>query len=162
MGNNPSHEQEVIVQAPAKVNLCIRVLDQMPNGYHQLWSLMHAVDLFDQIRIRVNPNHDRIQLTCDQVGLPVDQGNLVYRAVERVLRRAEQSVGIDIDLQKAIPLAAGLGGGSSDAAAAIYGLTRLLNLEWELSEMCEVGAQLGSDIPFFFSYSLCHSWWLGA
>ena len=150
MGDSAALEQEIIVQAPAKVNLCIRVLDRLPNGYHELWSLMHSVDVFDQLRIRLNPHHDCIQLTCDIAGLPVDHRNLVYRAAKGVLRRVEQSVGVDIVLQKTIPLAAGLGGGSSDAAAAIYGLNHLLKLEWGLSEMCEVGAELGSDIPFFF------------
>lgn len=143
-------EDEVIVQAPAKVNLCIRVFDRLSNGYHGLWSLMHSVDLFDQLRIQLNPTHDRIQLTCDNAALPVNKGNLVFRAAEEVLRRAERSVGVDIALRKVIPLAAGLGGGSSDAAAAIYGLSHLLKLEWGLSEMCAVGAGLGSDIPFFF------------
>jgi 4-diphosphocytidyl-2-C-methyl-D-erythritol kinase len=111
---------------------------------------MHSVDLFDQLRIGLNPNHDRIQLRCDNGGLPVNQENLVYRAAEAVLRRAELAVGVDIELRKAIPLAAGLGGGSSDAAATIYGLGHLLKLEWGLTEMREVGAELGSDIPFFF------------
>ncbi len=150
MGDSAAPENGIIVQAPAKVNLCIRVLDRLPNGYHELWSLMHSVDLFDQLRIRLNPNHDRIRLTCDNSDLPVDQGNLVYRAAEGVLRRAERSIGVDIEIRKAIPLAAGLGGGSSDAAAAIYGLGHLLKLKWGLSEMCDVGAGLGSDIPFFF------------
>lgn len=150
MGEDAAPEQEIIVQAPAKINLCIRVLDRLPNDYHELWSLMHSVDLFDQLRIRLNPHHDRIQLTCDNVVLPVDHGNLVYRAAERVFQCVEQTVGVDMVLQKAIPLAAGLGGGSSDAAAAIYGLNHLLRLGWGLSEMCEVGAELGSDISFFF------------
>jgi len=150
VGDSAAPENGIIVQAPAKVNLCIRVLDRLTNGYHELWSLMHSVDLFDQLRIRLNPDHNRIRLTCDNTDLPVDQGNLVYRAAEGVLRRAEQSIGVDIEIRKAIPLAAGLGGGSSDAAAAIYGLGHLLKLEWGLSEMCDVGAELGSDIPFFF------------
>jgi len=111
---------------------------------------MHSVDLFDQIRIGLNPTHDQVQLTCHNALLPVDRENLVYRAAEAVLRRAKLVVGLDIELRKAIPLAAGLGGGSSDAAATIYGLGHLLKLEWELSEMSEVGAALGSDIPFFF------------
>ena len=150
MGESAAPENEIIVQAPAKVNLCIRVLDRLSNGYHELWSLMHSVDLFDQLRIGLNPNHDRIQLRCDNGGLPVNRENLVYRAAEAVLRRAELAVGVDIELRKAIPLAAGLGGGSSDAAATIYGLGHLLKLEWGLTEMREVGAELGSDIPFFF------------
>ena len=65
MGDSAAPENEIIVQAPAKVNLCIRVLDRLSNGYHELWSLMHSVDLFDQLRIGLNPNHDRIQLRCD-------------------------------------------------------------------------------------------------
>jgi 4-diphosphocytidyl-2-C-methyl-D-erythritol kinase len=150
LGDSAAPENEIIVLAPAKVNLCIRVLDRLPNGYHGLWSLMHSVDLFDQLRIGLNPTHDQVQLTCDNAGLPVDRENLVYRAAEAVLRRAKLAVGVDIELRKAIPLAAGLGGGSSDAAATIYGLGHLLKLEWGLSEMCEVGAELGSDIPFFF------------
>ncbi len=150
MGESAAPENEIIVQAPAKVNLCIRVLGRLTNGYHELWSLMHSVDLFDQLRIGLNPNHDRIQLRCDNGGLPVNRENLVYRAAEAVLRRAELAVGVDIELRKAIPLAAGLGGGSSDAAATIYGLGHLLKLEWGLTEMREVGAELGSDIPFFF------------
>ncbi len=150
MGESVVSEQEINIQAPAKVNLCIRVLDRLPNGYHELWSLMHSVDVFDQLRIRLNANHDRIHLMCENAVIPVDQRNLVYRAAERVFQRAEQSLGVDIVLQKAIPVAAGLGGGSSDAAAAIYGLNHLLKLGWGPSEMCEVGAGLGSDIPFFF------------
>lgn len=150
MGDSAVSEQEIVVQAPAKVNLCIRVLDRLSNGYHELWSLMHSVDVFDRLCIRLNPNHEGIQLTCDNVALPVDQRNLVYRAAESVLRRGEHSVGVDIALRKVIPLAAGLGGGSSDAAAAIYGLNQLLKLEWGLSEMNAIGAELGSDIPFFF------------
>jgi len=150
VGNDVVSENEIVVQSPAKVNLLIRVLDPLPNGYHDLWSLMHSVDLFDQLRIRLNPNHDRVRLTCDNKVLPVDRGNLVFRAAEHMLRRAGRPVGVDIELRKVIPLAAGLGGGSSDAAATIYGFVHLLKLEWGLSELCEVGAELGSDIPFFF------------
>lgn len=150
MGEHVDFENEIVVQAPGKVNLLIRVLDRLPNGYHGLSSLMHAVNVFDQLRIRLNPSHDQVRLTCENADLPVDRGNLVYRAAEAVLRRAERSVGVDIELKKAIPLAAGLGGGSSDAASTIYGCVQLLKLEWGLSELCDVGAALGSDIPFFF------------
>ncbi|MCA9500396.1 MAG: 4-(cytidine 5'-diphospho)-2-C-methyl-D-erythritol kinase [Nitrospirales bacterium] len=143
-------ETEIVVRAPAKVNLLIRVLNRLPNGYHKLWSLMHTVDVFDLLRIRLNPNREGLVLTCGDAPLPLDKGNLVYRAAELVLQRAEKSVGVDIELTKVIPLSAGLGGGSSDAAATLYGLTHLLGLNWTLSDLCEAGATLGSDIPFFF------------
>lgn len=141
---------ELVVRAPAKVNLLIRVLDQLPNGYHELWSLMHTVDLFDHLRIRLTPGREGLSLMCAGAQLPVDRGNLVYRAAELVLQRAGKSVGVEIELTKVIPLSAGLGGGSSDAAATLYGLAHLLELDWTLAEFCEAGATLGSDIPFFF------------
>ncbi len=141
---------EIVVRAPAKVNLLIRVLDRLPNGYHNLWSLMHTVDVFDLLRIRLNPDREGLALTCGDAPLPLDKGNLVYRAAELVLQRSEKSVGVDIELNKIIPMSAGLGGGSSDAAATLYGLTHLLGLNWTLSDLCEAGATLGSDIPFFF------------
>ncbi len=150
MVDNTAPDQAITVQAPAKVNLCIHVLDRLPNGYHELWSLMHTVDVFDQLRICLNPHQETIHITCDEIALPVDQRNLVYQAVEAVLRRAERAVGVDIALHKAIPLAAGLGGGSSDAAATIFGLCQLMQLNWGLSDMSDVGAELGSDISFFF------------
>ena len=142
---------EIVVRAPAKVNLLIRVLDRLPNGYHNLWSLMHTVDVFDLLRIRLNPNREGLVLTCGDAPLPLDKGNLVYRAAELVLHRSEKNVGVDIELTKVIPLSAGLGGGSSDAAATLYGLTHLLGLNWTVSDLCEAGATLGSDIPFFFN-----------
>ena len=141
---------EIVVRAPAKVNLLIRVLDRLPNGYHELWSLMHTVDLFDHLRIRLNPDQKGLSLVCGDALLPVDRGNLVYRAADLVLQRAGRSVGVEIELTKVIPLSAGLGGGSSDAAATLYALVHLLNLDWTQAEFCEAGAALGSDIPFFF------------
>lgn len=141
---------EIVVRAPAKVNLLIRVLDRLPNGYHELWSLMHTVDLFDHLRIRLNPDRQGLALVCGDAPLPVDRGNLVYRAADLVLQRAGRSVGVEMELTKVIPLSAGLGGGSSDAAATLYGLAHLLNLDWTQAEFCEAGATLGSDIPFFF------------
>jgi 4-diphosphocytidyl-2-C-methyl-D-erythritol kinase len=141
---------EIVVRAPAKVNLLIRVLDRLPNGYHELWSLMHTVDVFDQLRIRINPDREGLSLVCGDAPLPVDRGNLVFRAADMVLQRTGKAVGVEIELTKFIPLSAGLGGGSSDAAATLYGLAHLLHLDWTLADFCEVGAALGSDVPFFF------------
>jgi len=141
---------EIVVRAPAKVNLLIRVLDRLPNGYHKLWSLMHTVDVFDLLRIRLNPDREGLFLACGDAPLPLDKGNLVYRAADLVLQRSGKGVGVEIELTKVIPLSAGLGGGSSDAAATLYGLAHLLQLNWNLSDLCEAGAALGSDVPFFF------------
>lgn len=139
------------VLTPAKVNLILRVLERRPDGFHAIWSLMHTVGLTDEITLTMQPaDASRIALRCDHAALAVDQSNLVYRAAQLVLARADQSIDLSISLTKRIPMGAGLGGGSSDAAATILGLTRLLELNWSVEQMAEVGQQLGSDVPFFF------------
>ena len=111
---------------------------------------MQTVGLEDDITIRLNPDHADLRLHCDVASLSTDQTNLVIRAAAAVLRRCERTLGLDIALTKRIPMGAGLGGGSSDAAATIIGLNRLLNLGWSATEMAQVGQALGSDVPFFF------------
>lgn len=139
----------ITVFAPAKINLILRILARRPDGFHNLWSIMQTVALEDEVRIRLCPDRQGIHLSCDAVQLAADQSNLVYRAAAAVLARARQSVGLDIELRKRIPMGAGLGGGSSDAAATIIGLNRLLRLGWSSLEMADVGQALGSDVPFF-------------
>lgn len=145
----PLASSELIVLAPAKVNLILRILDRRSDGYHNLWSVMQTVTLQDEVRIRLRPGHEGIQLQCDVPELAVDRTNLVHRAASAVLARAGHSIGVEIDLRKRIPMGAGLGGGSSDAAATIVGLNQLLQLNWSLTQMAEVGQSLGSDVPFF-------------
>ena len=112
---------------------------------------MHTVGLEDELILTLRPGGSRrIALHCDHATLKADQTNLVYRAAQLVLEHVTHSVDLSITLTKRIPLGAGLGGGSSDAAATILGLTRLLNLEWTIEQMIETGQQLGSDVPFFF------------
>ncbi|ALA57076.1 4-(cytidine 5'-diphospho)-2-C-methyl-D-erythritol kinase [Nitrospira moscoviensis] len=141
----------VSVLAPAKVNLILRILDRRPDGFHNLWSLMQTVRLEDTVSVRLSDEHEEIRLHCDAPGLAVDHTNLVYRAAAAALRRSGRSVGLTIALGKRIPMGAGLGGGSSDAAATILALNQLLNLGWTVKDMMEVGQALGSDVPFFFT-----------
>lgn len=140
----------VTVFAPAKVNLILRVLDRRADGFHNLWSLMQTVGLEDAVTICPASGHSEIRLQCDSAALSVDQTNLVYRAAAAVLAQSQHRMGLDIRLTKRIPMGAGLGGGSSDAAATILGINRLLNLGWPAARMAEVGQALGSDVPFFF------------
>ncbi len=139
------------VFAPAKINLVLRILDRRTDGFHNLWSLMQTVQLEDEVVIRINREHADIRLQCDVPSLSVDHTNLVCRAADAVLRRCERRIGVEIVLVKRIPMGAGLGGGSSDAAATIIGLDRALNLGWSVVDMAQVGQALGSDVPFFFS-----------
>jgi 4-diphosphocytidyl-2-C-methyl-D-erythritol kinase len=143
---NPS---EITVFAPAKINLTLRILDRRPDGFHNLWSIMQTVALDDEVQIRLRPDRQDVRLRCEAAQLATDQTNLVYRAAAEMLARARQSIGLDIELRKRIPTGAGLGGGSSDAAATIIGLNHLLQLRWTPAQMADAGQSLGSDVPFF-------------
>ena len=140
---------EVTVFAPAKINVSLRILDRRPDGFHNLWSIMQTVALEDEVCIKICADRQDIQLRCDAAQLAADQSNLVYRAAAVVLARARRSIGLDIELRKRIPMGAGLGGGSSDAAATIIGLNHVLQLEWSPTQMADIGQSLGSDVPFF-------------
>ena len=140
----------VRVWAPAKVNLFLEVLGKRPDGYHELATLMTAVSLYDTLELTDLPSGD-VRLTCDHPSLSTGPENLVCRAVELVRQRTGRRDGVAVRLWKRIPLAAGLAGGSSDAAAALAGLNRLWHLGWRRAELAELGARLGSDVAFFFS-----------
>src|SRR6185312_14697443 len=115
---------------------------------HNLWSIMHTVALEDAVTMRASSQRG-IRLACNVGGLSVDHTNLVWRAASAVLDRAQLSVGVDIELYKRVPMGAGLGGGSSDAAATILGLNQSLQLGWAREKMAEVGHALRSDVAFF-------------
>jgi 4-diphosphocytidyl-2-C-methyl-D-erythritol kinase len=140
----------ITVFAPAKINLVLRILDRRSDGYHNLWSLMQTVHLEDELSISLSGIHSTITLRCDDPSLKTDPSNLVYRAAAAVFEHSGRVVGLDMMLSKRIPMGAGLGGGSSDAAATIIGLNHLLNLGWSTEKMAHVGQALGSDVPFFF------------
>jgi 4-diphosphocytidyl-2-C-methyl-D-erythritol kinase len=141
----------VVVWAPAKVNLFLEVLHRRPDGYHELATLMVAVSLYDELDIREDASGpDAIRLTCDHSSLSTGPDNLIWRAADLLRRRAGVTRGATIRLTKRIPLAAGLAGGSSDAAATLAGLDRLWGLGWKREQLAALGAELGSDVAFFF------------
>ena len=144
------HQARLVLHPPAKVNLILKVLDRMPNGYHTLWSLMQTVGLTDELEIRLSSAFHGVRLECPGSMLPPDSNNLVFRAAEGVLERYPSTVGVELILRKHIPMGAGLGGGSSDAAATVMGLNHLLQLGLSVSDMTAIGQTLGSDVPFFF------------
>ena len=153
---------DLVIQAPAKLNLFFEVLAKRTDGYHEIETLMCPIDLFDTLHFQEDPN-GRLELRCRRVfgvGGPSGRGlhevpdgpeNLVLRAVELVRRRAGVRRGAKLLLVKRIPAAAGLGGGSSDAAAALVAA----NFGWQLGrsrdELAHWAAELGSDVPFFLA-----------
>ena len=134
--------------APAKLNLFLEVPRRRPDGYHEVESLMVAVDLFDELTFRDDPS-GAISLTCDDPDLPVDGRNLVVRAAEALKRDSGRDLGSRIALKKAIPAQAGLAGGSSDAAATLAALDHLWGLGTPPGRLAELAAEIGSDVAFF-------------
>jgi len=134
-------------KSPCKVNLLLNILGKRPDGFHELETVMHPVNLFDEIRFERGGNG--IQLTCDEPALPVNSKNLVHRAAEKFLEAAKMTGGVKIRLQKKIPLAAGLGGGSGNAATTLLALDELFDRPLSTATLDELAASLGSDVPFF-------------
>jgi 4-diphosphocytidyl-2-C-methyl-D-erythritol kinase len=126
--------------------LALEVLGKRDDGYHEIATVLQAVDLFD--RLTVDPA-ETLSLHTDDPDLPTDEGNLVIRAARLLQKTAGIDRGARLRLQKRIPVAAGLGGGSSDAAAALTGLNRLWGLRWPRPRLQELAVQLGMDVPFF-------------
>jgi 4-diphosphocytidyl-2-C-methyl-D-erythritol kinase len=136
--------------APAKLNLFLEVLGKRPDGYHDLATLMVAVSLYDTLEIKEDPTGaDRLH--CDHPTLSTGEDNLVRRAIDLVRRHGGRREGVAVRLWKRIPLQSGLAGGSSDAAATLQGLNCLWRLGWDRARLAALGAELGSDVPFFFS-----------
>ena len=145
-----SRPLSIRVFAPAKINLVLRILDRRTDGYHNLWSLMQTVQVEDEITLALTGAHSGVTLRCDEPSLKTDDSNLVSRAAVAVMAQSGRTGGLDITLAKRIPMGAGLGGGSSDAAATIIGLNQLFNLGWSAEQMAHIGQTLGSDVSFFF------------
>jgi 4-diphosphocytidyl-2-C-methyl-D-erythritol kinase len=137
------------VLAPAKVNIFLRIVGRRNDGYHLLDSLMVPVSLYDEILIDVRNGSREIVVTCNDPTIPTDETNLAYKAAALLCRETNTQGKISIVLHKRIPAGAGLGGGSSDAAAVLKGLNTLLSLKLPDDRLCALGARLGADVPFF-------------
>jgi 4-diphosphocytidyl-2-C-methyl-D-erythritol kinase len=133
--------------APAKINLFLHVLRKRPDGYHDIASLMRKITLFDELTFLPRP--EGIILKCPNSELPLSEENLVFRAAKAVFSHTGFKQGISITLIKKIPLAAGLGGGSSDAAMTLMALNEMCGLRLKKAQLMKLGATLGADVPFF-------------
>jgi len=133
--------------SPCKVNLILNILGRRPDGFHELETIMQPVNFCDELTL-VRGGHD-IQLSCSNATLPVDGRNLVHRAATKFLEMAGISEGVKIRLEKKIPLAAGLGGGSGNAATTLLALNELFGQVLSDAQLNEAAASLGSDINFF-------------
>ena len=133
--------------APAKINLFLRVLRKRTDGYHDIVSFMQKITLYDELTFLPRPNG--IILKCPNSNLPVSEDNLIFRAAKAVFSYTGCKSGIEIILMKNIPIAAGLGGGSSDAATTLLTLNEMYRFSLKKAELMKLGGELGADVPFF-------------
>jgi len=140
--------KSLTLKAPAKINYLLDVIRRRPDGYHDLRMVMQRVNLCDDISITLNDSPD-IRVTCGKKGVPDGHGNIAWKAARIILDIAGSNLGAVIEITKNIPVAAGLGGGSSDAATVLMGMNELLDLKLSDQRLMEIGVKLGADVPFF-------------
>lgn len=139
-------------KAYAKVNLSLDVLRRRPDGYHEVKMIMQSVGIHDELTFSLGKAGEGIELEFVNLPADIDLGpvekNLIYRAAKLIMDTKNVAEGVKISLKKHIPVAAGMAGGSTDAAAVFHGLNELFNLDMSMEEMCALGVKLGADIPF--------------
>ena len=133
----------------AKVNLRLEILGRREDGYHKLRTVFQKISLHDTLYFSLKKEKG-ILITADHPKLPLGRKNLVYKAIQSVFKRCGFAGGVDVKIEKRIPLGAGLGGGSSNAATALVALNRLLKLDLSQKELMGMGLEIGADVPFFF------------
>lgn len=135
------------LKAMAKINLGLDVTAKRPDGYHELRMVMQMINLFDRIDIQ-KIDQPEIQIETNLSFLPVNENNIVYKAADMLIQAFHLTQGVHINLEKHIPVAAGMAGGSSDAATVLYGMNKLFSLGMSKKEMMAYGVKLGADVPY--------------
>lgn len=137
----------VVIKAMAKVNLGLDVLRRRENGYHEVKMVMQTVNLYDTLTISKKEDL-RITITTNTCELPLNEDNLIYKAAKLLFAYTEKEYGVSIHLDKQIPIAAGMAGGSTDAATTLLGLNALYGLGLKKEELAEIGVKIGADVPY--------------
>ncbi len=140
-------EDTFTIPSFAKINWFLRILGRREDGFHELCTAFQTVSLRDELTFS---KHDELYLTCGDETIPTDENNLIIKAANELRKRFDIKRGAAIHLEKRIPSPGGLGGGSSNAAAALFGLIKIWQIKIEFAELLQIGAHLGSDVPFFF------------
>jgi 4-diphosphocytidyl-2-C-methyl-D-erythritol kinase len=131
----------------AKINLCLHLLKKREDGYHEIFSVMQAIDLYD--RLALHKTERGIVIQCDHPDVPEDENNLAYQAANLLFKEKDLKGGVRINIEKKIPVSAGLGGGSSNAAFTLKGINQLFDLQLSLQRLHSLASRIGSDVPFF-------------
>jgi 4-diphosphocytidyl-2-C-methyl-D-erythritol kinase len=139
----------ITVRSPAKINLCLSVLGKRPDGYHEVEMLMQMVDLCDEITVSLAKTG--LTVRCDSGEALSGEKNIAWKAAAELLKISGADSGLSIEIKKHIPVAAGLGGGSGNAAAVLAAANRLLKTGLKRDQLAEIGARIGMDVPFFLA-----------
>jgi len=137
------------ILSPAKINLFLHVTGKRPDGYHDLVTIMCCVSLYDTISLTTHVK--KTTVSCSNAEVPEDETNIAFKAADLFLNKLNRQEGVKIKIKKEIPVAAGLGGGSSDAAAVFLGLNRCYGYPFSLDDLMAMGTSIGADVPFFCS-----------
>jgi 4-diphosphocytidyl-2-C-methyl-D-erythritol kinase len=140
---------QIHLESPAKVNLRLEILKRREDGYHELRTILQKISLHDTLHFSLKKERG-IFITTQHPDLPVGKTNLVYRAAQSMLKRLDYEGGVHINIEKRIPLGAGLGGGSSNAATTLKALNQLFETNLSEKKLMEMGLEMGADVPFFF------------
>ena len=140
-------DHSIVLKSYGKINLGLDVLRRREDGYHEVRMIMQTVGLYDVLTMKKRKD-DKIKMTCNLSFLPTDERNLVYKAVKLIKDKYHIKDGVEINLSKRIPVAAGMAGGSSNCAAALKGMNQLFDLGLSIDELCEIGVTLGADVPY--------------
>lgn len=139
---------KITVKAAAKINLMLDILEKLPNGYHSLWMIMQSVSVYDRVSVEKKTSGG-ITISCSEEDIPTDERNIAYKAAEKFFDSCgEEDRNIHITIEKNIPHAAGLAGGSADGAAVITALNSLYGKNLPVKKLCQIGVKVGADVPF--------------
>lgn len=147
-------KNQLLMKAHAKINVGLRIGGVRADGFHEIWSVLQEIELYDEITLREAPDL-LLRVSGGPPDLPADENNLCLKAARLLQTEFKPHRGAHVHLQKRVPMGAGLGGGSSDAAAVLKGLNLLWDLKLEVEELLPLAAQLGSDVPFFVLGGCC-------
>ena len=139
--------EKISINAMAKINLGLDVLRRRENGYHDVKMIMQTVNIYDTLDF-VKLQESKIVVKTDAMELPTDENNLIYKAAKLLFDKCGVTEGVEITLTKRIPIAAGMAGGSTDAAAALVGVNQLFDLGLTMTELKEIGVKIGADVPY--------------
>ena len=142
---------QILIHAPAKINLYLEVLNKRSDGFHNINSVFQAVSLFDKIEFTISDKPGIEIKLLNDIGIPINKNNLIWKAYDLFAHKYAIDKGLQVKIEKNIPVSAGLGGGSSDAAATIIACNLLYDKKINHNELAGLSAEIGSDIPFFFS-----------